>query len=62
MSEIMAAVNSYQKANQQAINVEVYLNDQAVTNAITETQVNQSLSGTFSDVNRVAARGSVSVR
>jgi hypothetical protein len=62
MSEIMSAVNSYQKANQQAVNVEVYLNDQAVTNAITETQVNQSLSGTFSDVNRVASRGAVAIR
>jgi len=60
--ELMSAVNSYQKANQQAINIEVYLDGNAVTGAVTEAQVNQSLSGTFSDVNRVAARGSVSVR
>jgi hypothetical protein len=62
MSEIMAAVNSFQQADKQAINIEVYLDGNAVTGAITESQVNQSLSGTFSDVNRVAARGSVSVR
>jgi len=60
--ELMAAVNSFQQADKQAINIEVYLDGNAVTGAITESQVNQSLSGTFSDVNRVAARGSVSVR
>ena len=44
------------------VNVVVTLDGNAVTGAITETQVNQSLSGTFSDVNRVASRGSVSIR
>jgi hypothetical protein len=60
--ELMSAVNSYQRADQQAINIEVYLDGNAVTGAITESQVNQSLSGTFSDINRVAARGSVGIR
>jgi len=60
--ELMSAVNSFQQADKQAINIEVYLDGNAVTGAVTEAQVNQSLSGTFSDVNRVAARGSVSVR
>jgi hypothetical protein len=60
--ELMAAVNSFQQADKQAINIEVYLDGNAVTGAITETQVNQSLSGTFSDINRVAARGSVGIR
>ena len=59
--ELAAAVNSYQKADQQAINIEVYLNDQAVTNAITETQVNQSLSGTFSSINRSGFKGAVAI-
>lgn len=60
--ELMSAVNSYQRADQQAINIQVYLDGNAVTGAITETQVNQSLSGTFSDVNRVASRGAVAIR
>ena len=60
--ELMSAVNSFQQADKQAINIEVYLDGNAVTNAITESQVNQSLSGTFSDINRVAARGSVGIR
>ena len=44
------------------VNVVVTLDGNAVTGAITETQVNQSLSGTFSDVNRVASRGAVAIR
>jgi hypothetical protein len=60
--ELMSAVNSYQRADKQAINIEVYLDGNAVTGAITESQVNQSLSGTFSDINRVAARGSVGIK
>jgi len=60
--ELMSAVNRFQGANAQAINVEVYLDGNAVTGAITESQVNQSLSGTFSDVNRVASRGAVAIR
>jgi hypothetical protein len=55
--ELMAAVNSFQGANQQAINVEVYLDGSAVGGAVTNAQVNQSLSGTFSDVSRYNGRG-----
>jgi hypothetical protein len=44
------------------VNVQVTLDDQVVTNAITETQVNQSLSGTFSDVSRYNGRGAPSIK
>ena len=59
--ELMSAVNSYQKADQQAINIEVYLDGDVVTGAITEKQVNQSLSGTFSSLNRSGGKGSVAL-
>ena len=42
--------------------VKVVLDGKELTSIITETQVNDTLSGTFSDINRVAARGSVGVR
>lgn len=42
--------------------VKVVLDGQELTSIITETQVNDTLSGTFSDINRVAARGSVGIR
>jgi hypothetical protein len=60
--ELMAAVNSFQRADQQAVNVQVYLDGGIVTGAITETQVNQSLSGTFSDVSRYNGRGAPSIK
>jgi len=60
--ELASAVNSFQAADKQAINIEVYLDGNAVTGAVTETQVNQSLSGTFSDVNRSGGRGAVAIR
>jgi hypothetical protein len=60
--ELMAAVNSFQGANQQAINVEVYLDGSAVGGAVTNAQVNQSLSGTFSDVSRYNGRGAPSIK
>ena len=60
--ELAAAVNSFQGANQQAINIEVYLDGNAVTGAVTDTQVNQSLSGTFSDVSRYNGRGAPSIK
>ena len=44
------------------IKVDVHLGDEVVTNAVTNTQVNQSLSGTFSDVSRYNGRGSVSIK
>jgi hypothetical protein len=59
--ELAAALNSYQSANQAAVNVEVYLDGNAVTGAITETQVNQSLSGTFSSVSRARNKGAVAI-
>ena len=60
--ELMAAVNSFQGANQQAINIEVYLDGDAVGGAVTSAQVNQSLSGTFSDVSRYNGRGAPSIK
>jgi hypothetical protein len=50
--ELMAAVNSFQGANQQAINIEVYLDGDAVGGAVRETAINDSLSGSFNQVNR----------
>jgi hypothetical protein len=44
------------------VNVQVVIDGKEVASAVTDVQVNQSLSGTFSDVNRVAARGSVGIR
>ena len=57
MSEIMDAVNSYQRANQQAINVEVYLDGDVVGGAFRESSINQSLSGSFNTVNRYGRFG-----
>jgi hypothetical protein len=57
--ELAAAVNSFQRADQQAINIEVYLDGNTVTGAITETQINNSLSGSFSSVNRSGGGGTV---
>ncbi len=59
--ELMAAVNSFQGANQAAVNVEVYLDGDVVTGAITQKQVNDSLSGTFASTNRFAAKGSTAL-
>ena len=50
--ELAAAVGSYQSADKQAINIEVYLDGDVVGGAVTNVQQNQSLSGTFSQVNR----------
>jgi hypothetical protein len=44
------------------VNVQVVLDGDVVGGAITNTQVNQSLSGTFSDVSRYNGRGSVSIK
>jgi len=59
--ELMAAVNSFQSANQAAVNVEVYLDGDVVTGAITQKQVNDSLSGTFASTNRFAAQGAIAL-
>jgi len=50
--ELMAAVNSFQRADQQAINIEVYLDGDAVGGAVRDSSINQSLSGSFNTVNR----------
>jgi hypothetical protein len=59
--ELMAAVNSFQSANQAAVNVEVYLDGDVVTGAITQKQVNDSLSGTFASTNRFGAKGAIAL-
>jgi hypothetical protein len=59
--ELMAAVNSFQGANQAAVNVEVYLDGDVVTGAITQKQVNDSLSGTFAQTNRFGAKGAIAL-
>jgi hypothetical protein len=56
------AAQAAAEATSSTTNVKVVLDGQELTSIITETQVNDSLSGTFSDINRVAARGSVGVR
>lgn len=60
--ELAAAVNAGQVAEQKLVNVQVYLDGNVVTGAITENQVNQSLSGTFSDVSRYNGRGAPSIK
>ena len=50
--ELMSAVNRFQGADQQAINIEVYLDGQTVGSAITDVQLNNSLSGSFNQLNR----------
>lgn len=44
------------------VNVKVVIDGKEMTSIITEAQVNDTLSGTFSDVNRVASRGAVAIR
>jgi hypothetical protein len=51
--ELMAAVNSFQRADQQAINIEVILDGDVVGGAVRDSSINQSLSGSFNTVNRV---------
>jgi hypothetical protein len=59
--ELMAAVNSFQGANAQAINVEVYLDGDIVGGAVTNSQINGSLSGSFNQVNRSRNKGAVAI-
>ena len=56
-NEVLAAFQSYQKANQAAINIEVYLDGDAVGGAVRDSSVNSSLSGSFNTVNRVGRFG-----
>ena len=60
--ELAAAVNANQVAEAKLISVEVYLDGSAVGGAVTNAQVNQSLSGTFSDVSRYNGRGAPSIK
>jgi hypothetical protein len=50
--ELAMAVNAGQAAEAKLINVQVYLNDLEVGNAIRDSSINQSLSGSFNSVNR----------
>jgi len=59
--ELMSAVNRFQGANAQAINVEVYLDGDIVGGAVTNSQINSSLSGSFNQVNRSGGRGAVAI-
>ena len=59
--ELMSAVNRFQGANAQAINVEVYLDGDVVGGAVTNSQVNSSLSGSFNQVNRSRNKGAVAI-
>jgi hypothetical protein len=55
--ELMSAINSFQKADAQAINIEVYLDGDAVGGAVRESSINASLSGSFNTVNRYGRFG-----
>lgn len=59
--ELMSAVNRFQGANAQAISVEVYLDGDIVGGAVTNSQVNSSLSGSFNQVNRSRNKGAVAI-
>jgi hypothetical protein len=59
--ELASAVNSFQAADKQAINIEVYLDGDIVGGAITNSQVNSSLSGSFNQVNRSGNVGAVAI-
>jgi hypothetical protein len=50
--ELAAAVGSFRNAEAQLINVEVYLDGNAVGGAVRDSSVNDSLSGSFNTVNR----------
>ena len=50
--ELAAAVNAGQSAEQRLINVQVYLDGDMVGNAVRDSSINQSLSGSFNSVNR----------
>ena len=50
--ELAAAVNSAQRATEQLLNVQVYLDGNVVGGAVRDSSVNSSLSGSFNTVNR----------
>jgi hypothetical protein len=51
--ELMSAVNSAQRAADQLLNIQVYLDGDIVGSAVRNSSVNSSLSGSFNSVNRV---------
>jgi len=59
--ELAAAVNAGQSAEQRLINVQVYLDGDVVGGAVTNSQVNSSLSGSFNQVNRSGNVGAVAI-
>lgn len=60
--ELALAYNSAKAAENQITNVNVYLDGDLVTGVISSVQTNNSLSGSFTDVNRSASRGAVAIR
>jgi hypothetical protein len=50
--ELMSAVNSAQRAADQLLNIQVYLDGDIVGGAVRNSSVNSSLSGSFNTVNR----------
>jgi hypothetical protein len=48
----MSAVNSAQRAADQLLNIQVYLDGDIVGSAVRNSSVNSSLSGSFNTVNR----------
>jgi hypothetical protein len=60
--ELALAYNSAKAAENQITNINVYLDGDLVTGAISSVQTNNSLSGSFTDVNRSAGRGAVAIR
>ena len=55
--ELAAAVNSAQRATEQLLNIQVYLDGDVVGGAVRDSSVNSSLSGSFNTVNRVGRFG-----
>jgi hypothetical protein len=55
--ELATAYNAAQAAQSQLVNIEVYLDGDVVGNAVRESSVNSSLSGSFNTVNRTGRFG-----
>ena len=60
--ELAAAVNAGQAAEQRLINVQVYLDGDVVGGAVTNSQINSSLSGSFNQINRSGNVGAVAIQ
>jgi hypothetical protein len=52
--ELASAYNAAKAAEDQLINIQVYLDDVLVGNAVRESSINSSLSGSFNTVNRTS--------